>query len=50
MSFYEVRKRYLELIKHNCTVEEVIDNLNSFYKTNQEQGPVLTKKEKLILV
>ena len=37
MSFYEVRKRYLELIKQNCTVEEIIDNLNSFYKKNQEQ-------------
>ena len=34
MSFYEVRKRYLELIKQNCTVEEIIDNLNSFYKKN----------------
>ena len=45
MSFYEVRKRYLELIKQNCTVEEIIDNLNSFYKKNQEQGPVLTKKK-----
>ena len=45
MSFYEVRKRYLELIKQNCTVEEIIDNLNSFYKKNQEQGPVLIKKK-----
>ena len=44
MSFYEVRKRYLELIKQNCTVEEIIDNLNSFYKKNQKQ-PVLTKKK-----
>ena len=34
-----------ELIKQNCTVEEIIDNLNSFYKKNQEQGPVLTKKK-----
>lgn len=46
MSFYEVRKRYLELRKQNCKVEEIIDNLNSFYKKNQEQGPVLTKKKK----
>mgnify|MGYP005770612647 CR=1 FL=1 len=45
MSFYEVRKRYLELIKQNCTVEEIIDNLNSFYKKNQEQEPVLIKKK-----
>ncbi len=45
MSFYEVRKRYLELIKQNCTVEEIIDNLNFFYKKNQEQEPVLIKKK-----
>ena len=25
--------------------ERIIDNLNSFYKNNQEQGPVLTKKK-----
>ncbi len=25
--------------------KEIIDNLNSFYKKNQEQGPVLTKKK-----
>ena len=25
--------------------ERIIDNLNSLYKNNQEQGPVLTKKK-----
>ncbi len=25
--------------------KEIIDNLNSFYKKNQEQGPVLTKNK-----
>lgn len=25
--------------------KEIIDNLNSFYKKNKEQGPVLTKKK-----
>lgn len=25
--------------------KEIIDNLNFFYKENQEQGPVLTKKK-----
>ena len=45
MSFYEVRKRYLELIQKKYTLEEIIDNLNSFYKKNKEQGPVLTKKK-----
>lgn len=45
MSLYEVRKRCLELIKQNCTIEEIIDNLNSFYKKNQEQGPALTEKK-----
>lgn len=44
-SFYEVRKRYLELLKQNYSLKRVVDNLNFFYKKRQEQGPVLTKRK-----
>ncbi len=46
MSFYEVRKKYLELLEQDYTLEEIIDKLNSLYKKNQEQGPTLIKKKK----
>lgn len=37
LSFYDVRKEYLKLKKQQLSIEEIVEQLNRFYK-NQEHG------------